>query len=43
MVNSTANQITQYKNIIKNSILKYLNRKKGKYKYFNKAILIQIL
>ena len=27
----------------KNSILKYLNRKKGKYKYFNKAILIQIL
>ena len=38
MVNSTANQITQYKNIIKNSILKYLNRKKQN-KYYNKAIV----
>ena len=27
-----------YKNIIKNSILKYLNRKK-QYKYYNKAIV----
>ena len=28
--------ISEYKNIIKNSILKYLNRKK-QYKYYNKA------